>query len=117
MVPYARSSVESGHTWSLPPAGPLPQLPPWLWQSCLNWSATYAHLLRETLGELITLLQLVIDEWDTTTPKTERPASSTFIRHRDWKEAGRAALRAAAAISAVGVVWHFIKISKYFDYS
>jgi uncharacterized membrane protein YccC len=63
--------------------------------------------LGETLGELINTLQLVIDGWDTTSPKTERPASTTFIRHRDWLEAGRAAVRAAAAIAAVGAVWHF----------
>src|SRR5512138_706883 len=47
-----------------------------------------------------------MDEWDTTTPKTERPAVTTFIRHRDWQEAGRAAVRAATAMSAVGVFWH-----------
>jgi uncharacterized membrane protein YccC len=73
----------------------------------LSETGVHAPLLGETLGELFHALQLVIDEWDTTTPKTERPASSTFIRHRDWQESGRAALRAAAAISAVGAVWHF----------
>lgn len=68
---------------------------------------TYAPLLGEALSELIDALQLLIEEWDTTAPKTERPASTTFIRHRDWQEAGRAGLRAAAAISTVGAVWHF----------
>jgi uncharacterized membrane protein YccC len=63
--------------------------------------------LGEALGELINALQLIIDEWATTTPKTERPASTKFVRHRDWQEARRAAIRAAAAISAVGVVWYF----------
>jgi uncharacterized membrane protein YccC len=76
-------------------------------RSVLSETRVHAPLLAETLAELINALQLVVDEWDTTTPKTERPASSRFIRHRDWQEAGRAAVRAAAAIAAVGVVWHF----------
>jgi uncharacterized membrane protein YccC len=76
-------------------------------RSVLSETRVHASLLGETLGELINTLQLVIDGWDTTSPKTERPASTTFIRHRDWLEAGRAAVRAAAAIAAVGAVWHF----------
>ncbi|MFZ2949293.1 MAG: FUSC family protein [Desulfuromonadaceae bacterium] len=75
--------------------------------SVLAEAGARAPLLGETLGELIDALQLVMDEWDTTTPNIERPAHDTFIRHCDWREAGRAALRAAAAISAVGAVWHF----------
>lgn len=67
----------------------------------------YTPLLGEALSELIDALQLLMEEWDTTAPKTERPASTTFIRHRDWQESGRAAVRAAAAISAVGAIWHF----------
>ncbi|HEY3415914.1 MAG TPA: FUSC family protein, partial [Armatimonadota bacterium] len=69
---------------------------------------TGAHLplLGETLGELVNSLQLVIDEWDTTTQNSERPASKPFIRHRDWQESGRAALRAALAIAAVGTAWY-----------
>lgn len=76
-------------------------------RSVLSETRGHAPLLGETLGELITALQLVIDEWDSSAPKTERPASSIFIRHRDWQESGRAGLRAAAAIAAVGAVWHF----------
>ncbi len=76
-------------------------------RSVLSEAGAHAPLLGETLGELITALQLVIDEWDSTTPNTERPASSTFIRHRDWQESGRAAVRAAAAIAFVGTVWRF----------
>ncbi|MBT1071283.1 FUSC family protein [Pelotalea chapellei] len=72
----------------------------------LSETSIRAPLLGETLGELINALQLVMDEWDTTTPQIERPASTRFVRHRDWQEAGRAAIRAAAAISAVGIVWH-----------
>lgn len=75
--------------------------------SVLAETGVLVPLLGETLGELINALQLVIDEWDTTAPNIERPARTTFIRHRDWQEAGRAALRAATAITAVGVVWHF----------
>ncbi len=63
-------------------------------------------LLGETLNELVNSLQLVIEEWDATTPSTERPASTPFVRHRDWQESGRAALRAALAIVTVGAVWH-----------
>ncbi len=76
-------------------------------RSVLNEAGAHAPLLGETLGELINALQLVIDEWDSTVPKTERPPSSTFIRYRDWQESGRSAVRAAAAIAVVGVVWHF----------
>ena len=76
-------------------------------RSVLAEAGARAPMLGETLAELINALQLVIDEWDSTTPKIERPASSTFIRHRDWQESGRAAVRAAAAIAAVGAVWHF----------
>lgn len=65
----------------------------------------HVPLLGETLGELMRTLQLVIDEWDTTSPDTEKAVSKTFIRHRDWLEAGRSALRAGAAIAAVGTVW------------
>lgn len=74
-------------------------------RSILTETSAHAPLLGETLKELFNALQLVMDEWDMTTPKTERPASATFIRHRDWQESGRAALRAAAAIAAVGAVW------------
>ncbi|MDD2900383.1 MAG: FUSC family protein, partial [Desulfuromonadaceae bacterium] len=76
-------------------------------RSVLSETGALVPLLSVTLGELISVLELVIDEWDSTAPKSERPASTTFIRHRDWQEAARAALRAAAAISAVGAVWHF----------
>ncbi|QEM67727.1 FUSC family protein [Geobacter sp. FeAm09] len=63
-------------------------------------------LLGEAMGELVNALQLVIDEWDnTTTHGPERPATNLYIRNRDWLEAGRAALRAACAIGAVGVLW------------
>jgi uncharacterized membrane protein YccC len=69
-------------------------------------AGAHLPLLGETLGELVDSLQLVVDEWDATTPNNERPASKPFIRHRDWLESGRAALRAASAIVAVGAVWY-----------
>ncbi len=64
-------------------------------------------LLGEALGETITSLQALISQWDAMAPGTERPVTNRFIRHRDWQEAGRAALRAAAAIAVVGMAWHF----------
>lgn len=68
-------------------------------------SAVHLPLLGETLGELVEALQIVIDEWDLTAADIQRPASRAFIRHRDWQEAGRAALRAATAIAAAGLFW------------
>jgi len=72
----------------------------------LTEACAHMPLLGETLGELDIALQLVIDEWDATEPNIKRPAGSTLIRHRDWQEAGRAALRAATAIAAVGATWY-----------
>ncbi len=63
-------------------------------------------LAGEALTDLIGSLELVTNEWDRIVPKTERPAGNHFILHRDWQEAGRAALRAATAIAAVGTAWH-----------
>lgn len=74
-------------------------------RSILCGASAHAPLLGETLKELFDALQRVLDEWDRRPPKTERPAGAAFIRHRDWQESGRAALRAATAIAAVGAVW------------
>lgn len=63
-------------------------------------------LAGEALTDLIAALELVTNEWDQLAPKTERPAGNHFILHRDWQEAGRAALRAAGSIAAVGTAWH-----------
>lgn len=72
----------------------------------LDEARPHLPLLGEAMGELINALQLVIDEWDNTTSHgPERPATNLYIRSRDWLEAGRAALRAACAIGAVGVLW------------
>lgn len=63
-------------------------------------------LLGETLRDLLGALQLVVAEWDATAPESDRPAIQNYIRHRDWQEGGRAALRAACAMAAVGTAWH-----------
>lgn len=63
-------------------------------------------LAGETLADLLAALQLISAEWDRSAPGSERPTGNHFILHRDWREAGRAALRAAAAIAAVGTAWH-----------
>lgn len=67
---------------------------------------THLPLLGETLRDMLTALQLVVAEWDATAPESDRPAVQTYIRHRDWQEGGRSALRAACAMSAVGTAWH-----------
>ena len=62
-------------------------------------------LLGDSLGELVGSLGELIGQWDGTAQGRERPAAHPFIRHRDWREAGRAALRASGAIAAVGALW------------
>jgi len=62
-------------------------------------------LIGRTLSLLVDSLQQLVDTWDQAAPSQERPAAHLFIRHRDWREAGRAALRAACAIAAVGALW------------
>ena len=62
-------------------------------------------LLGDTLDELAGSLGQLIEQWDGTEQSQERPATHLFIRHRDWREAGRAALRAAGALAAVGALW------------
>jgi len=66
-----------------------------------------AHLplLGETLAEIVTSLQQVLGECGTMTEAPEEPTARRFIRHRDWREACRAAIRGALAIAAVGVTW------------
>jgi uncharacterized membrane protein YccC len=62
-------------------------------------------LLGDSLSELAGSLGQLIDQWDGSALSQERPATHLFIRHRDWREAGRAALRASGAIAAVGALW------------
>ena len=63
-------------------------------RSLLSETHVHAPLLAETLAELINALQLVIDEWDTTSPKAERPASTNSYdtatgRSQDGRQSGR----------------------------
>jgi uncharacterized membrane protein YccC len=69
-------------------------------------AGAHLPLLSETLGDLLDAWQPLIEEWDATSPSTERSAGNRFIRHRDWQEAGRAALRAAFAIAVPGAAWY-----------
>lgn len=64
-------------------------------------------LLGETLHEMLNSLHLLTNTWDTIPAGAERPVIHPVIRHRDWLQAGRAALRASCAIAAVGMTWHF----------
>ncbi len=53
-------------------------------------------LLATSRDDIMTSLHVAVVQWDTMMPAIERPAATPYIRHRDWQEAGRAALRAAA---------------------
>lgn len=63
-------------------------------------------LIATSLDGVMTSLQVAVVQWDATIPAIERPAATQYIRHRDWLESGRAAVRAASAITAVGLAWH-----------
>lgn len=63
-------------------------------------------LLATSLTDVMTCLNVTVVQWDGTMPADERPAVTPYIRHRDWQEAGRAALRAASAMAGVGMVWY-----------
>lgn len=63
-------------------------------------------LLATSLADVMTSLNVTVMHWDATMPADERPAATPSIRHRDWQEAGRAALRAASAMAGAGLAWH-----------
>jgi uncharacterized membrane protein YccC len=63
-------------------------------------------LLATSLDDIMTSLHVAVVLWDATMPAIERPAATPYIRHRDWQEAGRAALRAACAMAGVGLAWY-----------
>ena len=66
---------------------------------------SHLPLLGETLADIVASLQKVLVESTALTDAPmERPVNQ-FHRHRDWREACRAAIRAALAIAAVGVTW------------
>ena len=62
-------------------------------------------LLGETLADIAASLGLVLAECDALTWAPDGQPRHRLIRHRDWREACRAAIRAALAIAAVGVTW------------
>ena len=62
-------------------------------------------LLATTLEDVMTSHRAAVMQWDAAIPAVERPAATPYIRHRDWQEAGRAALRAASAMAGVGLAW------------
>ena len=66
---------------------------------------SHLPLLGETLTDIVTSLQKVLADSNTLTDAPEGPPVNPFHRHRDWREACRAAIRAALAIAAVGVTW------------
>lgn len=68
---------------------------------------SHLPLLGETLADIVTSLQQVLVECNTLTDAPKEQPVNQFHRHRhrDWREAGRAAIRAALAIAAVGVTW------------
>ena len=90
--------------WRLSQKGTIAQVPQL--EELTVGTGTHLALLAVTFHELIASLRQLIDQWDRTAQSQERPATSRFIRHRDWREAGRAALRAACAIAAVGSLWY-----------
>lgn len=63
-------------------------------------------LLARSLNDVMASLNAAAVQWDATMPAIERPVATPYIRHRDWQEAGRAALRAAGAMAGVGLAWH-----------
>ena len=68
--------------------------------------SSHLPLLATSLDDVMTTLHVTVVQWDATMPALERPAAMPYIRHRDWQEAGRAALRAACAMAGVGLVWY-----------
>jgi uncharacterized membrane protein YccC len=66
-----------------------------------------AHLplLGEILGDIVASLRHILKECGTLTAPTTGEPKQRLIRHRDWQEARRAAVRAALAMGAVGMVW------------
>lgn len=62
-------------------------------------------LLGETLAEIVAAIRLVLAECDTAAASPDGEPTNRLLRHREWREARRAAIRAALAIAAVGVPW------------
>jgi uncharacterized membrane protein YccC len=62
-------------------------------------------LLGETLDDIVSSLRLVLEQCATLGDTPEERPVHRFQRHRDWRQACRAAIRAVLAIAAVGVTW------------
>jgi uncharacterized membrane protein YccC len=81
-----------------------------LWQCTAGITAIAAEakprlpLFGEVLLEMASLQQLLRQCGPLTDGRPEQPVNR-LLRHRDWRQACRAAVRAALAIGAVGVTW------------
>jgi uncharacterized membrane protein YccC len=66
-----------------------------------------AHLplLGDTLAEIVASLRLVLSDLGALNDAPRQGPANRLTGHRDWREARRAALRAALAIGAVGATW------------
>ncbi|WP_052263245.1 FUSC family protein [Geobacter pickeringii] len=62
-------------------------------------------LLGGTLTEIVAAIHLVLADYEPAADSPEKEPANRFVRHRDWQEARRAAVRAALAIAAVGGTW------------
>lgn len=75
---------------------------------------TKAHLplLGKNLAEIVNVLTLLLHDYSSMTSSTAEPARNRLIRHRDWQEARRAAIRAGLGIALTGLVWSLTGWSK-----
>lgn len=115
--------LDRGHPSDQPPApwqaklvGHLEEVAALLEQSkrvnCLaEMTATVAEikirlpLLGQALDEVVQALESTLFHSGTLVEIQGREALPRFVRHREWRQAGRAAIRAALAIAAVGTTW------------
>jgi uncharacterized membrane protein YccC len=66
---------------------------------------TRLPFLGQALEEVVLSLQSTLVTSGTLGDTQGREPMPKFIRHREWRQAGRAAIRAALAIGAVGITW------------
>lgn len=62
-------------------------------------------VLGETLSEIVTSLQWVLKDASDMLSPPGTHLTKGLIKHRDWREAGRSAGRAALAIAVMGTLW------------
>lgn len=73
--------------------------------SLLLESPNWAALLVQALDEIVSPLQsALVGSGVLVDPRASEPLPR-FIRHRDWRQDGQAAIRAALALVAVGTTW------------